>query len=188
MKGCWLWPKVSLITVWSQLAWMGLEGVRIICDSIRQCVDKTSQWESGWAWIAWRFCEVISVNFALLTHSLQQLLQFKCLFLTEFVSQLLRLQLFLLVFLLRLCNGSVQNRKTNYLGVFFQRLRWCRFIPNTKSSTWSSNLLRDGEDSFSCICIPWPGGRDGSSSTMSPHELLWRHDSWATSEAWNNNY
>lgn len=34
------------------------------------------------------------------------------------------------------------------------------------------NLLRDGEDSFSCMWIPCPGGRDGSSSTISPHEVL----------------
>lgn len=41
------------------------------------------------------------------------------------------------------------------------------------------DLLREGEDSFSCMCIPWPGGRAGSSSTMSPQELFWRHDSRA---------
>lgn len=43
----------------------------------------------------------------------------------------------------------------------------------------TQNLLREGEDSFSCICIPWPGGREGSSSTMSPQEVFCRHDSRA---------
>lgn len=47
------------------------------------------------------------------------------------------------------------------------------------------NLLRDGEDSFSCMWIPCPGGLAGSSSTMSPHEVLWRHVSRATEKKGN---
>ena len=57
---------------------------------------------------------VLSVNSACLTHPLQELLQLERLFLPQFVPQLLRLQLFLLMFLLRLCNGSVKNMETNH--------------------------------------------------------------------------
>lgn len=74
------------MTVCGQLAWLGLgRGVIIFGDSIRQCADKTSQCEPGWASIAWSFCGALSVNFAWLTHSLQELLQFERLFLTELV-------------------------------------------------------------------------------------------------------
>lgn len=56
---------------------------------------------------------MLSVS-ARLTHPLQELLQFEGFFLPEFVPQLLSLQLFLLMFLLRLCNGSVKNMVTNH--------------------------------------------------------------------------
>lgn len=53
------------MTVCGQLAWLGLgRGVIIFGDSIRQCADKTSQCEPGWASIAWSFCGALSVNSA----------------------------------------------------------------------------------------------------------------------------
>lgn len=65
---------------------------------------------------------MLSVNLALLTHPLQELLQFERLFLPEFVPQLLRLQLFLLMFLLRLCDGSVTNMETNHSSLLVSSL------------------------------------------------------------------
>lgn len=43
----------------------------------------------------------------------------------------------------------------------------------------AADLLREGEESFSCMWIPCPGGRAGSSSTISPQEVFWRQDSRA---------
>lgn len=51
-----------------------------------------------------------------LTHSLQELLQFERLLLTELVPKLLGLQLLLLVFLLGLGDGSVKNVETSHLS------------------------------------------------------------------------
>lgn len=111
------------MTVCGQLAGLGLErgGEFIIFgDSIRQCADKTSQCESGWPWVvsAGHFLSTLRRSLTRsLTHSLQELLQFERLLLAELVPKLLGLQLFLLVFLLGLGNGSVKNMEKNHLSL-----------------------------------------------------------------------
>ncbi len=60
---------------------------------------------------------------------------------------------------------------------FRTETKFCNIICNTE--LWDCYRLREGEDSFSCMWMPWPGGRAGSSSTMSPQEVLWRQGSRA---------
>lgn len=52
--------------------------------------------------------------------------------------------------------------------LIWQPLRMLSYAKDTESLY----LLRDGEESFSCMWIPCPGGREGSSSTISPQVVL----------------
>lgn len=67
---------------------------------------------------------------------------------------------------------ALQSLQNNHCIITSQMMTYNSTKTTLIERSKMEDLLREGEDSFSCMCIPWPGGRAGSSSTMSPQELF----------------